>query len=656
MAGGTDEVSPPSAGSSGEDSRTDSSSEDTQYHSWEDLGPDVDKVPLIHRDWEAQFIFREGFGKSFVPPTEVSPARTTPPMAPAPNHSPLKHEAFRRLLARHPNRPFVQWLVASIRDGFKNYSDIPETDEAVHAPLHSALEWSEIVSEWIAGEVKAGRMLAFDERPHPYAVASPVGEVPKHGGKHRIIHHLSKSKRGADGQWIFSVNECISEDEFSCEYVRVQEMVAALHLLAQHGSTEWSACDIVHGFRNMPLHPSCYHEHALVWEGKWYVDVAVGFGSRCAPFSFSAISSAAAWVIQERLTHTFGMVEVTTAQGLVARIPRASVFVLMDDYSVVSNADIAPQVERVMVDTLTELGLPTQPAKDKHHGPDGKYLGWWLDTRKGGLFSLPHDKRDPWVAEILNICTDQYTSVKAMERNVGRLTHAHPAHRRLRPLVAEMLRMIRTRSTHRIKVTSRLREDLTTWCQALRSKPTCSFAKLIDSHQGKATHDWACGDASGAGGFGWYDTTNIYYGGWGPELDASLTHADSDVSSTLQETACYVAAAMTWMHSTSRGRTFTYYTDAKNVYFNWVKGRSPTTRVNNILRRLALALHSYGCYTRVVWQRRNTPDAVSADLLSRAAAQATCADRFRECNPTHGGQRLVIQHSIMECILESTRR
>ena len=117
-----------------------------------------------------------------------------------------------------------------------------------------------------------------------------------------------------------------------------------------------------------------------------------------------------------------------------------------------------------------------------------------------------------------------------------------------------------------------------------------------------------------------------------------------------------MAAAMTWMHSPSRGRTFTYYTDAKNVYFNWVKGRSPTTRVNNILRRLALALHSHGCYTRVVWQRRNTPDAVSADLLSRAAAQATCADRFRECNPTHGGQRLVIQHSIMECILESTRR
>ena len=154
--GGADLRPPPSAADSGEDSRTDSSSgEAEQYYSWEDLGPDVDKVPLIHRDWEAQFIFREGFGKSFVPPTEVSPTRTAPPMDKAPNHSPLKPEAFERLLARHPNRPFVQWLVASIRDGFKNYSDIPETDGAVHAPLHSALEWSETVSEWIAGEVEA---------------------------------------------------------------------------------------------------------------------------------------------------------------------------------------------------------------------------------------------------------------------------------------------------------------------------------------------------------------------------------------------------------------------------------------------------------------------------------------------------------------------
>ena len=646
--------SPPSTDAPG--GASDKAEGEHEYLSWEDLDLGVDKVPLIHKDWENQFIFREDFGQSFSPPTDVSPTRTAPSMEPAPAHSPLNADAFESLLANHPNRSFVEWLVTSIREGFKNYSDMPETTEAVHAPLHSAVEWKEIVTEWLTGEVAAGRMQVFSDRPHPFAVASPVGEVPKHGGKHRIIHHLSKSKRGSDGSWVFSVNECISEEEFTCEYVRVQEMVAALSLLAQHGDTEWSACDIVHGFRNMPLHPSCYHEHALVWEGRWYVDVAVGFGSRCAPFSFSALSGAGAWVVQERLTKAFGTVEVVTAQGMTARIPRASVFVLMDDYSVVSNKDIAAQVERILVDTLTELGLPTQPTKDKHHGPDGKYLGWWLDTRRRGIISLPHDKRDPWLAELSSIVASRYTTVKAMERNVGRLTHAHPVHRRLRPLVAEMLRIIRTRSPHRVKVTDRLKEDLRTWCHALRTKPTCTFSKLIDSHQGKPTRDWACGDASGAGGFGWYTAVSIYYDQWGPELDASLDDADSDVSSTLQETACYVAAAMTWMQSAGRGDTFTYFTDAKNVYFNWVKGRSPTSRVNNIIRRLALALHKHGCYTRVVWQRRNTPDAKSADLLSRAAAQATCADRFRGLNPSHEGQRSNIQPSILECILQSTRR
>ena len=88
----------------------------SEYLSWEDLELGIDKAPLIHRDWETQFIFREDFGQSFSPPSVVSPPRTAPPMDPAPPHSPLNADAFESLLAGHPNRPFVEWLVKSIRE------------------------------------------------------------------------------------------------------------------------------------------------------------------------------------------------------------------------------------------------------------------------------------------------------------------------------------------------------------------------------------------------------------------------------------------------------------------------------------------------------------------------------------------------------------
>ena len=334
-----------------------------------------DAVPLVHRDFEQAILDREEFGKDLEVPKEVSPERTAPPMAAAPPHSPLNADAFEHLLHDHPNRPWVQWLVTSIREGFYNYSDMPETDQAVYGPMQSALEWKAEVSEWLQTEVAAGRMLRFADKPHPFAVASPVGEAPKHGGKHRVIHNLSKRGRDLRGNIIDSVNDCIPPSDFSCRYMVVQELVASLNLLRQHGGTEWAACGIVRGFRNMPLHPSCYHLHTLVWEGEWYVDVAVGFGSRRAPFSFSSISAAAAWVIQRRLTARFGLLPVTTAQGVEAMLPTANLSFLMDGFAATANSNIAEPAEQVMALTMAELGPPLQREKDKAHGPDGKYLG-----------------------------------------------------------------------------------------------------------------------------------------------------------------------------------------------------------------------------------------------------------------------------------------
>ena len=390
------------------------------------------------------------------------------------------------------------------------------------------------------------------------------------------------------------------------------------------------------------------------------MDVAVGFGSRCAPFSFSTISTAAAWVVQRRLDAKFGEVSVATTSGVTRTIPRAAVFCLMDDFATISNADIAAEVEQIMTSTLTELGLPTQPLKDKHHGPEGKYLGWWIDTRYHGRTSLPWDKRDPWRAELLSIAEappQGKTSTKQLERQVGRLTHAHLAHRRSRPHIDEMLRLIRKQSSHPLRITDQLRTDCRHWAFALAHHPYCSFTKITDPNRGHPTGPWACGDASGAGGFGFFDAQNIYYDQWGPDLAAHLAHSDPEVSSTLQETACYAAAVLSWLATKpSAGTTFTYFTDAKNVYYNWARGRSQTVRVNNILRLLPAALLRRDCHTRVVWQSRTVLEAKAADLLSRAAAQETFADQFRELCPSHPGLRTTIPRSIITTILASTRK
>ena len=52
-----------------------------------------------------------------------------------------------------------------------------------------------------------------------------------------------------------------------------------------------------------------------------------------------------------------------------------------------------------MHEVLQELGLPRQLSKDKPVSPEGKYLGWWLDSQLQKM-RLPDDKRDAITAHI----------------------------------------------------------------------------------------------------------------------------------------------------------------------------------------------------------------------------------------------------------------
>ena len=67
-------------------------------------------------------------------------------------------------------------------------------------------------------EVKAGRYAGpFDEVPYDNFIQSPIGLVPKAGGKTRLIFHLSFEFKGEDGG---SVNGCNPKEKCSVQYKR----------------------------------------------------------------------------------------------------------------------------------------------------------------------------------------------------------------------------------------------------------------------------------------------------------------------------------------------------------------------------------------------------------------------------------------------------
>ena len=568
---------------------------------------------------------------------------------------PLLWQVFDRLLEDHPNQGMRRWVVHGVKEGFDNYADFPEEGE-LHEPLTSAFEYKEAVSEWLAEEAAAGRFGECTEKPHPHLHASPVGRAPKKGGKSRIIHHLSKAKILA------SINGTIDPEDFSCEYVRVQTAVAAMSIYHEVcGGAVWSAADVKHGFRNLPLHPSVYHLHALLWNGSFWVDRATGFGGRFTPFSFTAVSEAAAWVIQRRPKKEFGEITVEH-KGEFYKMPLATVCVLMDDFIVISPLAQGKRAEGIMHEVLQELGLPRQLSKDKPVSPEGKYLGWWLDSQLQKM-RLPDDKRDAITAHINRMLIPKerkdgsvqpisemgFFLKNDLESLIGKLTHGNLVFPESRPFVNSLLGANRklNKAFKRGKPDKAMARSARVFLAVLPR--TRSFADILRTHDGGVEGDWACGDASGDGGLGYFSETRTCTHHWGKTMAAGIQRdnvRDLKVSSTLQETACMVVAFLEWSRSANAGSWFTYLTDADNLAHNWKRGRSATDRINSLLLLVSQTSLDRDLHLRVVWHSRRVPDARLADMLSRGDVQG-----FRASSPlpirNHG--------PIPACILSEVR-
>ena len=113
---------------------------------------------------------------------------------------------------------------------------------------------------------------------------SSFGVIPKRGqpGKWRLIVDLS-SPRG------FSVNDGIDKNEFSLQYIKVNEIIAMISRLGQ--GAHMAKFDVQSAYRNIPVHPFDRDLLGMKWNNRFYVALALPFGLRFAPFIFNAVAT-----------------------------------------------------------------------------------------------------------------------------------------------------------------------------------------------------------------------------------------------------------------------------------------------------------------------------------------------------------------------------
>ena len=160
-------------------------------------------------------------------------------------------------------------------------------------------------------EVGLGRYAGlFKEVPYPNYIQSPIGLVPKDGGKKtRLIFHLSYDFNHENGE---SLNHYTPDEICSVKYKDLEYAVQmSLNLLKDTeaaGNDEqtifYAKTDLTSAFRILPLSPECYCWLVMKAQdpimGKWwfFIDKCLPFGSSRSCALFQEFSDALQFLVE----------------------------------------------------------------------------------------------------------------------------------------------------------------------------------------------------------------------------------------------------------------------------------------------------------------------------------------------------------------------
>ena len=274
--------------------------------------------------------------------------------------SPLVLCKFRVELVNHPDRSAVAYVLSGVQFGFQVGFAAPSGSlKSASSNMRSSLEHPSIIDEYLKTEVSLGWVAGpFSSPPFPILHISRFGAIPKSNqpGKWRLILDLSTPAG-------HSVNDGISKPPYSIQYVTVDAFIDCI--MARGRGTLMAKFDVASTYRIIAVHPQVRYLLGMKWHDSFFVDLALPFGLRLAPFIFTAVADMVEWILVNN--HGVDFLRHYLDNFLTLGPPASSV--CSDNL-------------RSCIQLCTELGLPLNP--DKLEGPSTclTILGIELDSVK----------------------------------------------------------------------------------------------------------------------------------------------------------------------------------------------------------------------------------------------------------------------------------
>ena len=277
--------------------------------------------------------------------------------------SPVKPQVLFELLSGY-DPELVDFLVSGFFVGFRLGFQGPPPSGPERNNL-SADSNSEAVSTAILKELKRGHTAGpFESHPLPSFFCSPLGAASKKDGTKRIILDLSFPPGS-------SVNDGIPVDLTHVQYTSLDEALDMIRLVGP--GCFMGKIDIQHAFRLCPVHPDDWPLLGYRWQGRYFFDLCLPFGSRSSPCIFNMFADALQWVLVRKC--------------LISAISH-----YLDDFILCAPTFHETQCKINDVQALfNKVGVPI--ALDKLEGPSQvmTYLGIEIDTISS-VVRLPKSK------------------------------------------------------------------------------------------------------------------------------------------------------------------------------------------------------------------------------------------------------------------------
>ena len=428
--------------------------------------------------------------------------------------SPVNVDCLEHFLSHHPNRPLVSFVLRGFRAGFDigffgNISSVRPNNlllaRSCPSEVYKAI-FKEVSRDHTSGPFVSPPVVPFH--------CSPLGAVPKKDGSYRLILDLS-SPRGC------SVNEGISWEQYSVRYSSFDD---AVDMVRQLGPSSW--LDIKHAFRLCPVRSSQWGLLGYCWQGQFFLDTRLPFGSWSSPFLFNNFADLLLWIL--------------VAVGGITYIVH-----YLDDFSVGPATSIC-------------------------------YLGIEIDS-KAQVVRLPADKFTELLAALHLWRRKKKCTKWELLSIIGSLSFASKVVKPGRMFLRRLINLSTTVSdlNHHISLNTESRADINCWCDFL---PSWNGVCYIQADPISSVSISLFTDASGFGLGAVYGTY------W---LSVPWPEPYKSFHINILELFAIVAAVVTWGHEW-RDQQILFFTDNSAITHVWRTGTSVDRIIMKLVRYLFL--------------------------------------------------------------------